>query len=160
MDFSKVKTSLGYIGSSRSVKVTYNKTCLKEDKTNKQTKTESGFILIKDPSQLLHCFVVPTTHSQDASKWLLLCKPGIQTGSRKKARKAESQQLGFHCKWLPRKSTPLLTYVFIGWDIKSLTTARNKKEYGHSIWLPIIKAGSFGEEEERWKAVRSHYVAI
>lgn len=50
MDFSKVKTSLGYIGSSRSVKVTYNKTCLKEDKTNKQTKTKSGFILIKDPS--------------------------------------------------------------------------------------------------------------
>lgn len=42
--------NLRYIGSSRSVKVTYNKTCLKEDKANKQTKIKSGFILIKDPS--------------------------------------------------------------------------------------------------------------
>lgn len=50
MNFSKVKTSLGYTGNFKSVKVTYNKTCLKEDKTDKQTKTKSGFILIKDPS--------------------------------------------------------------------------------------------------------------
>lgn len=153
-------TSLCYIGSSRSVKVTYNKTCLKEDKTNKQTN-QKWFHTYQRP-QLVTSLLCSTYHSLIGCLKVVITMqawhPDRKQEEGKKGRK--SQQLGFHCKQLPWKSTPLLTYVFIGWDIKSLTTASNKKEYGYNIWLPRIKASSFGEEEERWKTVMSHYVVI
>lgn len=78
VDFFEVKTNLIYIGSSRSFKA-YIEYDLCQRKIANKTFADN-FILIKESSYLFYSCVMPepTYRVTPGSKWLLLCKSGIQ----------------------------------------------------------------------------------